>query len=83
MFVIFQKYQFVYRNKVNSPPIRQFPSVSIFGHLDVKTQENLKIYFWEKVSFFLGLLARDIANFPYAQHTSLTQALNPLSMPKL
>ena len=26
MFVLFQKYQFVYPDKVNSPPIRQFPS---------------------------------------------------------
>ena len=31
MFILFQKYQFVYRNKLNSPPIRQFPSFSIFG----------------------------------------------------
>ena len=32
MFIFFQKYQFVYLNKVNSPPIRQFSSFSIFGH---------------------------------------------------
>ena len=32
MFIIlFQKCQFVYKNKVNSPPIRQYPSFSIFG----------------------------------------------------
>ena len=30
MFIFFQKYQFVYRNKVNSPPIRQFPSLIQF-----------------------------------------------------
>ena len=33
MFIFFQKYQFVSRNNVNSPPIRQFPSFSIFGHV--------------------------------------------------
>ena len=33
MFILFQKCQFVYPNKVNSPPIRQFPSFSINGHL--------------------------------------------------
>ena len=32
MFILSQKYQFVYLNKVNSPPIRQFPSFSTFGH---------------------------------------------------
>ena len=32
MFIIFQKCQFDYPNKVNSPPIRQFPSFLIFGH---------------------------------------------------
>ena len=30
-FILFQKYQFVYLNKVNSPPICQFPSFSTFG----------------------------------------------------
>ena len=71
MFVIFQKYQFVYRNKVNSPPIRQFPSRD--HNLNVKAQENLKIYFWGKVHFVV-----DIANHLYSQNTPLTQALNPL-----
>ena len=33
MFIFFQKYQFVSRNNVNSPPIRQFPSFVIFGHV--------------------------------------------------
>ena len=33
MFIFFQKYQFVYRNNVNLRPIRQFPSLSIFGHV--------------------------------------------------
>ena len=77
MFVIFQKYQFVYRNKVNSPPIRQFPSRD--HNLNVKAQENLKIYFWGKVHFVVGLLARAISNYSYVQNVSLTQALNPLS----
>ena len=76
MFVIFQKYQFVYRNKVNSPPIRQFPSRD--HNLNVKAQENLKIYFWGKVHFVLGFLAKDIAIYLYSQNTSLTQALKPL-----
>ena len=33
MFILFQKCWFVHPNKVNSPPIRQFPSFSIFGHV--------------------------------------------------
>ena len=33
MFIVFQKCQFVYPNKANSPPIRQFPLLSIFGHV--------------------------------------------------
>ena len=35
MFILFQKYRFVYRNEVNSPPIRPFPSFSIFGHVTI------------------------------------------------
>ena len=35
MFILFQKCQFIYRNKVISPPIRQFPSFSIFGHVTI------------------------------------------------
>ena len=35
MFILFQKYRFVYRNEVDSPPIRQFPSFSIFGHVTI------------------------------------------------
>ena len=31
-FILFQKCQFVYTNKINSPPIRQFFPLSIFGH---------------------------------------------------
>ena len=31
MFIFFQKYQFVYWNKINSPPIRQFPSLIQFS----------------------------------------------------
>ena len=60
MFILFQKYQCVYPNKVNSPLIRHIPS---FPWLNVKAQENLKIYFWGKIHFVLGLLARDIRDF--------------------
>ena len=85
MFIFFQKCQFVYQNNLISPPIRQFPLFSIvvtwhvtWPQLNVKVQENLKIYFWEKVQFVLGLLAGNIGNYAYAQMTSLTQALIPL-----
>ena len=33
LFILFQKYQFVFPNKVNWQSIRQFPSFSIFGHV--------------------------------------------------
>ena len=33
LFILFYKFQVVYPNKVNSLPIRQFPSFSISGHL--------------------------------------------------
>ena len=33
MFILYQECQFTYPNKVNSPPIRQFPLFSIFGHV--------------------------------------------------
>ena len=33
VFIFYEKSQFIYPNKVNSPPIRQFPSFSIFGHV--------------------------------------------------
>ena len=33
VFILFQKSQFVYPNKVNSPPISQFPSFSFVGHV--------------------------------------------------
>ena len=32
MFIFYDKSQFIYPNKVNLPPIRQFPSFSTFGH---------------------------------------------------
>ena len=70
IFILFPKYQFIYPNKVNLPPIRQFPSF--------KAQENLKIYFWGKIHFVLSLLARDISNHSYVPNTPLTQALKPL-----
>ena len=48
--------------------------------MNAKAQENLKIYFWGKVHFVLGLLTRDIANYSFAQITSFSQAFNPLSV---
>ena len=47
--------------------------------LNVKAQENRKIYLWGKLYFLLGLLVWVIANLSYAQNTPLTQALNLLS----
>ena len=43
-----------------------------------KAQRNIKIYFWRKIQFVLGLLARDIANHSYAPNTPLSQAFKPL-----
>ena len=84
-FILFQKCQFVYKNKVNSPPIRQYPSFSIFGHvtcqvtiIERQAQENPKFYFLGKIIFVLGLLAKDIVNHSYAPNTPLTEALNSL-----
>ena len=52
MFILFQKYQFVYPNKVNSPPIREFPSFSIFGHVTrhvtVRHKKTSRYTFGEK-----------------------------------
>ena len=87
MFILFQRWQFFYPNKSNSPPIRQIPSflILVTWHVTwschVKAQENLKICFWGKNHLVLGLLAIDIANHSYPQNTSLTQALKPLSYP--
>ena len=77
-FILFQKCQFVYTNKINSPPIRQFPPLSIFGHamchvtvikrLGSRKPQDL---FWGKIHVVLGLLARDIANHSYAPNTPL------------
>ena len=53
--------------------------ISSIWRLNVKAQENFKIYLWGKLHFVLGLLARDIANHSYAQNIPLTQALKPLS----
>ena len=84
-FILFQKCQFVYTNKINSPPIRQFFPLSIFGHamchvpvikrLGTRKPQDLP---WGKIHVVLGLLARDMANHSYAPNTPLTQALNPL-----
>ena len=87
MFILLLKCQFVYPNKVNSALIRQFPSFQFlvtwhvtWPKLNVKAQENLKNYFWGRIHLVLGLLARDITNHSYAPNTSLTQALNSLSL---
>ena len=40
-------------------------------------RDYLKIYFWGKIQFVLGLLARDIANQSYAPNTPLNQAFEP------
>ena len=87
MFTLCQKYQCVCRNKVNWPPIRQFPSFSIFGHVAchvtiIKREGKRKpqdILLGKKIHLVLGLLLRDIASHSYAQNTLLTQALNPFS----
>ena len=63
MFILFQKYRFVYRNEVNSPSIRQFPLCSIFGHVTChvtiierlgtrKPQDLLHLTFGEKLILF-------------------------------
>ena len=33
IFILYKKRQFTYTNKGNSPPMRKFPSFSIFGHV--------------------------------------------------
>ena len=70
----------------NSPISFIFDFLSRHMSLDHnKTLRHKKISrfsFGEKNSFCLGLLARDIANHSYAQNTSLTQVLNPLSILK-
>ena len=69
MFILFQKCQLVYPNKVNSPPIRQFPPFSIFGHVTChvaifkRSGKRKPHYLLLGTNYFvLGLLARDIAN---------------------
>ena len=46
--------------------------------LNVKAQDDLKIYFGKKFQFVLGLLVGDIFIQLYAPNPPLTQALNPL-----
>ena len=43
----------------------------VFFISNIKAQESLKIYFWGKIHFVLGLLARDIASnsFICSEHT--------------
>ena len=40
MFIFYEKSQFIYPNKVNSPPIRQFPLFSIFWSRDTSRDYN-------------------------------------------
>ena len=50
----------------------------MWPQLNVKAQEDHKIYYAKKFQFFLGLLTRDIVIQSYAPNPHLTQALNPL-----
>ena len=47
IFMLYQKRQFIYTNKGNSPPMRKFPSFSIFGHVTchVTISERQGIFF--------------------------------------
>ena len=73
MFILYQKHQFIYPYKINSSPIRQFPSFSTFGSCHVTIiKRHLKNYFRGKIHVVLGILARDIANQFYALNASLT-----------
>ena len=76
MLILSQKCQLVYPNKVNSPPIRQFPSFSISGrhvtcHVTIfkrsarRKPEDLLL---GKNYFVPGLLLGDIANHSF-EHT--------------
>ena len=40
MFILFQKCEFFYPNKVNTPPIRQFPSFQIFWSRDMSLDHD-------------------------------------------
>ena len=58
------KDRFIYPKRVNSPPIRQFLSFSVFGYMTFiwPWLENLKVqkvYFTGTFHFVLGLLVRD------------------------
>ena len=73
MFILYQKRQFIYPYKVNSSPICQFSSFSIFGSCHVTIiKRHLKIYVRGKIHAVLGILARDIANQFYALNTLTT-----------
>ena len=70
---------FAYPNKVNSPPIRQFPLFPIFCHVTlIKGKKTSRFTVVENNHFVRGLPVRDIANHSYAQNTPLTQAWNPM-----
>ena len=71
MFTVYQERQYIYANNANSPPIRQFSTLQIFGlvacHVIMitrtKVQGDLEINFYQrKIHVFLGILVRDIVN---------------------
>ena len=89
MFILYQKRQLIYPEKVNSPPIRQFPSFSIFGHVTchvtiingyvTRRPQDLLLVGKKFMHLVLALLAKDITNQSYSPNTlNLCQALNPL-----
>ena len=87
MCILFQKCQLVYPNKVNSPPIRQFPTFLIFGHVTshvtiIKrwgTTKSQDILFGKNLFGSRSLSERYCQSF--VQNTPLTKASNTLRMP--
>ena len=87
MFILFQKCQLVYPNKVNSPPIRQFSPFSIFGlvtsHVTIikrwRTRKPQDILFGKNLFGSRSPSERYCQS--YAQNTPLTKASNTLRKP--
>ena len=87
MFILFQKCQLVYPNKVNSPPIRQFPPFSIFGlvtsHVTIikrwRTRKPQDILFGKNLFGSRSPSERYCQS--YAQNIPLTKASNTLRKP--
>ena len=78
MFILYQKRQFIYPKKVNSPPIRQFTSFPIFGHVTCHvtiingcaTRRPQELLLAKKIHLVLAILAKDIANQSlFSEHT--------------